>query len=233
MQKIQGLIRKANEKYNLIENGDKIAIGLSGGKDSMALLLGLSKLKKYINIDFEIFAILIDNGNKSNKFNELKNYCELLEVPLYIIKSEIYSIIFEVRKEKNPCALCSKMRRGLLCTTAKQLGANKLALGHHADDLIDTFFLSLIYEGRLSTFAPKSYLDKTAITVIRPLILCFEQDIVYATKNLPIYKNNCPADKHTKREEMKQLVNNIILKYNTKRETIFNAITNSNRYNLF
>ena len=233
MKKIESNMRRAIEKYNLIDDGDKVAVGLSGGKDSLALLLGLSNMRKYLPQKFELCAILIDNGNPTNKFDDLQKFCNEQNVKLEIVHSDIFSVVFDVRKEKNPCALCAKMRRGLLCTTAKQLGCNKLALGHHADDLIDTFFLSLIYEGRLSTFAPKSFLDQTGITVIRPLLLSFEAEIEKATHNLPIQKNPCPANKKTKREEMKLLVENLTKKYNTSRENLFRAITEKDRYNLF
>jgi len=226
-------MRKAIQTYNLIQDGDKVAIGLSGGKDSLALLVGLSHLKQYCGIKFDLIALLVDNGNPINTFGKLQEFCDSLSVPLHIIKSEIFDVVFNIRKEKNPCALCAKMRRGLLCTSARDLGANKLALGHHADDLIDTFFLSLFYEGRLSTFAPKSYLDKTGITVIRPLLFCYEDEIRSATKNFPILKNPCPANGDTKREEMKKLVADLEKKYHTKRELLFRAITSPESYNLF
>lgn len=233
MRKIESFMRKAIEKYDLIQNGDKIAVGLSGGKDSLALLVGLSKLKSYLKINFELIAIIVDNGNPENKFENLESFCRKYNVPLHIYKSNIYQVVFEIRKEKNPCALCAKMRRGILCTYAKELGANKVALGHHADDLIETFFMSLFYEGRLSTFSPKSHLDKTNITIIRPLLLCYETDIINATKHFPILKNSCPVDGATKREEMKNFVKTAIKENKVKKDVLFKAIISPDRYNLF
>lgn len=233
MKHIEGNMRKAIEKFNLIENGDKVAVGLSGGKDSLALLYGLAHLRDYMPIKFELCAIIIDNGNPNNTFGELEKFCQSLNVELEIVKSDIFEVVFNIRREKNPCALCAKMRRGLLCSTARQMGANKLALGHHADDVIDTFLLSFIFEGRLSTFAPKSFLDKTGITVIRPLIYSFEDEIKTATKKLPILKNPCPANKNTKREEVKNLKNELIKRFGSSREILFRAITEPDRYNLF
>ncbi len=233
MRKIESFMRKAIEKYDLIQNGDKIAVGLSGGKDSLALLVGLSKLKSYLKINFELIAIIVDNGNPENKFENLESFCRKYNVPLHIYKSNIYQVVFEIRKEKNPCALCAKMRRGILCTYAKELGANKVALGHHADDLIETFFMSLFYEGRLSTFSPKSHLDKTNITIIRPLLLCYETDIINATKHFPILKNSCPVDGTTKREEMKNFVKTAIKENKVKKDVLFKAIISPDRYNLF
>lgn len=233
MRKIESFMRKAIEKYDLIQNGDKIAVGLSGGKDSLALLVGLSKLKSYLKINFELIALIVDNGNPENKFENLESFCRKYNVPLHIYKSNIYQVVFEIRKEKNPCALCAKMRRGILCTYAKELGANKVALGHHADDLIETFFMSLFYEGRLSTFSPKSHLDKTNITIIRPLLLCYETDIINATKYFPILKNSCPVDGTTKREEMKNFVKTAIKENKVKKDVLFKAIISPDRYNLF
>ena len=233
MRKIESFMRKAIEKYALIQDGDKIAIGLSGGKDSLALLVGLLKLKSYLKINFELIAIIVDNGNPENKFENLESFCRKYNVPLLIYKSNIYQVVFEIRKEKNPCALCAKMRRGILCTYAKELGANKVALGHHADDLIETFFMSLFYEGRLSTFSPKSHLDKTNITIIRPLLLCYETDIINATKHFPILKNSCPVDGTTKREEMKNFVKTTIKENKVKKDVLFKAIISPDRYNLF
>ena len=232
MRKIEGNIRRAIEKYDLIENGDKIAVGLSGGKDSLALLAGLANVKKYAGIDFDLMAILVDNGNPGNEFSGLQKFCDSLGVELHIVKSDIYQVVFEIRKESNPCALCAKMRRGLLCTAAKGFGANKLALGHHADDMLDTFFMSLLFEGRLSTFKPKSFLDRTGITVIRPLILCFEEEIRQAAKELPVQKNPCPANGDTSRERVKKLVEHLEKTYGTTRQNMFKALISTDRYNL-
>ena len=233
MKQIEGNIRSAILKYNLISDGDKIAIGLSGGKDSLALLVCLSNIKKYSNIKFDLVAILVDNGNPNNSFDKISAFCKNHNVELHIEHTNIYEIVFQIRKEKNPCALCAKLRRGILCTTAKKLGANKLALGHHADDVLDTFFMSMIFEGRLSTFKPLSFLDRTEVTVIRPLYLCFEEDIKCATKDLPILKNPCPANGDTQRENMKKLVEALEKQYGADRKRLFDAIISKDRYNLF
>ena len=233
MKQIEGNIRRAIQEYKLIENGDKIAIGLSGGKDSLALLSCLSNIQKHSNIKFEIIAIVIDNGNPTNNFTKIEDFCKKLDVPIHIEHTNIYEVVFEIRKEKNPCSLCAKLRRGILCTTAKKLEANKLALGHHADDVVDTFLMSLIFEGRLSFFKPMAYMSRSDITVIRPLYLCFEADIKTATKNLPILKNACPANGETQRTKMKDLVCDIENKYGANRKQIFEAIISKDRYNLF
>lgn len=233
MKQIEGNIRRAIDKYKLIENGDKVAIGLSGGKDSIALLCCLANIKKHSNINFDLVAIVVDNGNPDNSFKKIEKFCKEQDVHLHIEHTNIYQVVFEIRKEKNPCSLCAKLRRGILCTTAKKLGANKLALGHHADDVIDTFFMSLIFEGRLSTFKPMAYMSRSDITVIRPLYLCFEADIAAATSTLPILKNTCPANGDTQRTKMKSLISDLEKKYKADRKLIFEAIVSKDRYNLF
>ena len=181
MQRLLSLMRKANNDYHLIEDGDKIAIGISGGKDSIALLAVLNAYRRFSPEKFDIVAINIDMGFEETDRDEvarLKAYAEEIGVPLIIEKTDIAKIIFEERKEESPCSLCSKMRRGALNTVAIKNGCNKIALGHHSDDIIETFFLSFIYEGRLSTFMPKSYMDRTGITLIRPLIYVEEKQII-------------------------------------------------------
>ena len=206
MKNIEGLIRKAINNYDMIQNGDKIAVGLSGGKDSLTLLLHLKNLQRYLPQKFTLCAIAVDMYDGKTDFSEIKKLCDKLEIKFFIEPTNLYELLFEIRKESNPCSLCAKIRRGALLNYAKQLNCNKVALGHHANDLIETFFLSLFYESRLSTFSPVTYLSKTDITTIRPMIYVWEKDIINESKNLPIIKNPCPADKNTQREFIKNKI---------------------------
>jgi tRNA(Ile)-lysidine synthase TilS/MesJ len=235
IQKMLSLLRKGISTYKMIKDGDKIAVGVSGGKDSVALLKLLSEYKKFSPEKFDLVAITIDLNHKDNPqdFSPIKKLCSELGVEYEIVKTDIGEIVFHERKESNPCSLCSKMRKGALYDTAKKHGANKVAIGHHKDDLIDTFILSLVYEGRLSTFHPKSYLSKTDLTLIRPMIMIKECDVYSFSKTLPVVKNTCPADKNTKREEVKTFVKNMEPLMPNVREMIFSAITHPDRYNLF
>ncbi len=233
MQKILGFIRKACEEYNLIEDGDKLAVGISGGKDSLTLLASLKRYQSFCGKNFELIAIAVDLSDGKNDYSEIEKFCKQLEVELHIIPSNVFEIIFDIRKEKNPCSLCANMRRGLLNSSAKELGCNKVALGHHKDDLIETFLLSLFFEGRLSTFKPKTYLSRVDITVIRPLIYCDEQEIMRVSKDYPILFNPCPADKHTERERAKKLLASLKTFYPDIKEKIFSAIIHPERYNLY
>ena len=233
MKKILSRVRKACENYNLIEENDKIAVGLSGGKDSLVLLNALAIMRKFYPKKFELIAITVDLFNGQSNYEKVLEFCKDLDVPLHIVPSQIFEIVFTERKETNPCSLCAKMRRGILNQTAKDLGCTKVALGHHADDLIETFFLSLIYEGRLSTFAPKTYLSNTDITSIRPLIYLKEKEVLSASKNLPVFKNECPANHKTKREFMKDMLKDLEKKIPGTKDIMFKAITSPERYNLF
>ena len=233
MQKILSVMRKACETYNLIEDNDKIAVGLSGGKDSLALLTALKRYQSFADKNFELIAIAIDLSGGKNYYSQIENYCREINVELHIIPSNVFEIVFDIRKEKNPCSLCANLRRGLLNSNAKSLGCNKVALGHHKDDMIETFLLSLFFEGRLSTFKPKTYLSRADITVIRPLIYCDESEIIKISQDYPILINNCPANKHTERENAKSLLNNLDKIYPNAKEKIFSAIIHSERYNLF
>ena len=234
-QKMLSLMRKGIYKYKMIKDGDKIAVGVSGGKDSVTLLKLLAEYKRWSPEKFDLVAISVDlNFEKNNAdFTPIKELCDTLEVEYHVEKTEIGKIVFDVRKETNPCALCSKMRKGALNNLAKDLGCNKVALGHHADDLIDTLMLSLFYEGRLSTFAPKSYLDKMDLTLIRPMIMIKELDVISYSKDLPIVKSCCPANKLTKREYVKEVLHNVAKDIPNVRDMAFTAITHPERYNLF
>lgn len=232
MRKIVSGMTKAIKKFNMIENGDKVAVGLSGGKDSLALLSALSAFKKFSGENFELIAITIDQTGGKENFDGLKKFCESLQIPLFVEKTDIFEVVFDERKEKNPCSLCAKMRRGTLNSKAKSLGCNKVALAHHCDDLMETFFLSLFFEGRLSTFSPVTYLSNVDITAIRPLIYIGEEEIINATKDFPILKNVCPTNHKTKREEMKNLLKKLDKEFPNAKKQIKNAILNPERNNL-
>ncbi len=232
MQKVLSSMRKAIEKYNLISNGDKIAVGVSGGKDSLVLLKALSDFKKFNLFNFEIVAITIDIYNNKENYSLLKEFCNNLDVELHIEQTDIQNIVFNLRQEKNPCSLCAKMRRGALNSVCNKLGCNKLALAHHLQDVTTTFFLSLFYEGRLSTMLPKSYMSNTNITLIRPLYLTEESKIVNASKNYPILKSKCPADQNSKRKDIKELVAMLNKEIPDCKKRIEHAILSVESYNL-
>ena len=225
MQKLVGLVRRCVEDYNMIKPGDRIGVGVSGGKDSLALLTLLAELRKYNHNPFTLEAITIDMGLGMD-YSQIEKLCNQLEVPFHLIKTEIAPIIFDHRKEKNPCSMCSKMRRGALNQALLDLGLNKLALGHHYDDAVETFVMSLIYEGRISCFQPVTDLDRTGIIQIRPMLYIHEKtvDSFAARQNLPVVRNRCPVDKNTKREEIKQLVYNLSATYPDLKERIFGAM---------
>lgn len=234
-QQLLSLLRKAITDYNMIKDGDKIAVGLSGGKDSVTLLKLLAEYRRFSPQHFTLYAVTVDLGFKDSPVNyePLIKMCKDYDVEYFIEKTQIGEVVFDIRKESNPCALCAKMRKGAMYSLMKEKGINKVALGHHSDDLIDTFILSLFYEGRLSTFAPKSYLDKTGITMIRPMIYIKEMDIKSYAKTLPIVKSKCPANKRTKREFVKDIISDISKDIPNIRDVMFTAITHPERYNLF
>lgn len=219
--------RRAVDSYNMIEEGDKIAVGISGGKDSLTLLCALAHLKKFYPKSFDIVAISIDMGfEDGTDYSGVQRLCDELGVELKVIKTQIYEIIFKVRKEESPCSLCSRMRRGALNDAADELGFNKVALGHHMDDVIETYMLNLFYAGKIGTFSPVTYLDRSGITCIRPLIYVPEKDIRYFTSkhNLPVFKNPCPADGNTERENMKKRIADLQKEIPDIKNKIFGAI---------
>ena len=232
MQKVLSTMRKAIEKYSLIQDGDKIAVGVSGGKDSLVLLKALNDFKKFNLFDFDVVAVTIDIYSGKENYKGLKNFCNDLGVKLHIEKTDIQDVVFNVRKEKNPCSLCAKMRRGALNSVCNKLGCNKLALAHHLQDVVTTFFLSLFYEGRLSTMLPKSYMSNTNITLIRPLYLTEESKIINASKNMPILKSKCPADQDSKRKDIKELVAKLHKEIPDCKKRIEHAILCDESYNL-
>ena len=226
MQKLLGLLRRCVEDYHMIEEGDRIAVGVSGGKDSLALLVLLSELRKFYPAHFELEAITVDMGLPNMDFSGVEALCERLGVPYTRVATQIGPVIFEYRKEKNPCSMCAKMRRGSLNEALLQKGCNKVAPGHHYDDAVETFMMSLIYEGRLSCFQPVTLLDRTGVTQIRPMLYISEKTVAHFTEQagLPVVHNTCPADKSTKREEIKQLVYSLSGTYPDLKAHIFGAM---------
>ena len=225
MQKLIGLVRRCVQDYHMIEEGDRIGVGVSGGMDSVALLAFLAELRKYNDKAFDVEAITIDMGLGMD-YTPIADWCEKLDVKFNLIQTQIGPIIFEHRKEKNPCSMCAKMRRGALNQALLDRGMNKLALGHHYDDAVETFMMSLIYEGRISCFQPVTDLDRTGIIQIRPMLYIHEKTIdSFVTRNeLPVITNRCPVDKYTKREEIKQLVYDLSATYPDLKERIFGAM---------
>lgn len=234
-QQMLSPLRRAIEDFSMIEENDRIAVGLSGGKDSVTLLALLAKLKIFYPKKFSVVAIRIDMGLNCDQaeVSAMENYCRDLGVEYVVEKTDIGAILFDIRKESNPCSLCSKMRRGALNTVAAKLGCNKLALGHHADDLVETFFLSMIYEGRFSTFEPVTYLTRTGMTVIRPMIYIEEKDVAAFSKGKPVIHNPCPADKHTKRQYVKELIASIKKDVPFAKDRMLSAIYHPERNHLF
>lgn len=208
LQQLLSQTRKAIDDYQMIENGDKIAVGLSGGKDSMTLLYVLKSLQRFYPKSFELMAITVDPGFESFDLKAMEEFCKKLDVPYKVVKTEIAQIVFDVRKETNPCSLCAKMRKGALNHALQESGYQKVAYAHHKDDFIETMMLSLLFEGRFQSFMPKTLLDETNITVIRPLLYVREADVKgFCNKyQIPITKSPCPMDGHTKREYVKELI---------------------------
>lgn len=230
LQQVLSLVRKACEEYNMIEEGDKIAVGISGGKDSLTLLYALAHLRRFYPKKFELYAITVDLGFDNLNLDKIKELCEELEVDYTIVKTDIANIVFNERKEKSPCSLCAKMRKGALNDAMKQKGINKIAYAHHKDDVVDTMMMSLIYEGRFHTFSPVTYLDRTELYVIRPLMYMKEADVIgFVNKyNVPVVKSPCPVDKHTKREYVKDLLKEINKDNPGVKDRMFTAIKDSN-----
>ena len=225
MQKMVGLVRRCVEDYKMIRAGDRIGVGVSGGKDSLALLVLMSELRRHCGIDFYLEAVTVDLGFGMD-FAPIQELCDRLQIPLTVVKTEIAPIIFEYRQEKNPCSMCAKMRRGALNQALLDRGLNKLALGHHFDDAVETFVMNLIYEGRIGCFQPVTDLDRTGIIQIRPMLYIHEKTVeAFAQRmELPVVQNRCPVDKRTKREEIKNLVYDLSAKYPDLKERIFGAM---------
>lgn len=226
IKRVLSFIRRALDDYNMIDDGDRIAVGVSAGKDSLTLLCAMAEIRRFYPKKFELVAVTVDMGFENVDFEPIASFCRELDVEYKIIPTQISKIIFDVRKEKNPCSLCAKMRRGALYGYAREIGCNKVALGHHFDDVVETFMLNLFYEGRLGCFQPVTYLSNTEITLIRPMLYMPEKDVKYfASKTeLPIIKSPCPADGNTEREKMKKLLNNLERENKGLRYRIFGAI---------
>ncbi len=230
MKSVLSYTRRAIDDYSMINEGDKIAVGVSAGKDSLTLLCAMAYLRRFYPKKFELIAITIDMGFEPKQdFSAIRELCDKLNVEYHVIPTEISKIIFDVRKEKNPCSLCAKMRRGALNNAAKELGCTTVALGHHFDDVVETFMLNLFFEGRLGCFSPVTYLSRVDISVIRPMIYMPEKDVSeFSRKNsLPVISSPCPADKTTEREEMKTLLRTLERQNKGLRYRIFGAICRS------
>lgn len=233
MRKIMSLTRKLIEEQSLIENGDKIAVGLSGGKDSLALMVALREFQKFSDKKFDLVAISVDLSNGEMDYSKVADFCKQHEVEFHVENSNVFEIVFDIKKEKNPCSLCANMRRGILNTAAKKLGCNKVALAHHSDDLVETFLMSMFFEGRLYVMQPKSYLSRTELTVIRPFLLVEENDIINSTKNMPIIHNICPKNHFSERENAKKIMEKLNNLYPNCKNKILNALVHPERYNLW
>ena len=230
MQKILSSMRKAIELYSMIDENDKIAVALSGGKDSITLLMGLSSLQRFYPKKFSLIAISINPGFDFFDTDFLETICNNLNVPLFIEDSHIKEIVFDIRKEKNPCSLCANLRRGIINSIAIRENCNKIALGHNEDDALETFFLNFLYAGNLSTFAPVTYMDRSKITLIRPLIMTSEKDIYrFINRNkIQVMNKVCPMDGTSKREYMKNLIKQLNLDIPMVRANTIGAIKRKN-----
>lgn len=230
LQQVLSYVRRAVDDYNMIEEKDRIAVGISGGKDSLTLLYALHGLKRFYPLPFEIYAVTVDLGFENLNLRQIKELCASLEIEYTIVKTDIAQVIFEERREENPCSLCAKMRKGALNQAIREIGCNKVAYAHHKDDVVETMLMSLIFEGRFHTFAPVTYLDRMELTVIRPLMYMNEADVIgFVHKyNVPVVKSPCPADGHTKREYVKNLLKSLNQENPGVKERMFTAIVNSN-----
>ncbi len=231
LQQVLSYVRRAADDYDMIQEGDRIAVGISGGKDSLTLLYALHGLQRFYPQHFELHAVTVDLGFQNLDLSRIESICrDELQIPYTIVKTDIADVIFEQRKEANPCSLCAKMRKGALNDAIKKEGCNKVAYAHHKDDVVETMLMSLIFEGRFHTFSPVTYLDRTEITVIRPLLYMNEADVIgFVNKNqVPVVKSPCPADGHTKREYVKQLLRQLNLENPGVKERMFTAITTGN-----
>ena len=227
LQQVLSYVRKAVDDYHMIADGDKIAVGISGGKDSLTLLYALHGLRRFYPQKFDIHAVTVDLGFGNLDLSRIESICaDELQIPYTIVKTDIADIIFEQRKESNPCSLCAKMRKGALNEAIKKEGCNKVAYAHHKDDVVETMLMSLIYEGRFHTFSPVTYLDRMDLTVIRPLMYMNEADVIgFVNKNqIPVVKSPCPADGYTKRDYVKQLLKKLNQENPGVKERMFTAI---------
>ena len=232
MQHILGLVRRCVEDYHMIEAGETVAVGVSGGKDSLLTLTALARLRAFYPLPFQVEAITLETGMPGMDFTPVADYCAALDVPYTRISVPVYDIVFNERKEKNPCSLCAKLRRGSLHTALTERGIHKIALGHHYDDAVETLLMNLLFEGRIGCFQPVTYLDRSGIAQIRPLLYCHEDEVrrAVAKLRLPVVQNPCPANGSTRRQEVKELLVGLEEKYPNLRQKIFGAVQ---RYPLY
>lgn len=230
LQRLLSLTRQAVDHYNMIEEGDRVALGMSGGKDSLTLLYALCHLRKFYPKHFELCAITVDLGLGNLELDPIRALCEEFAVPYEVVPTQIGKVLFETRKESNPCSLCAKMRKGAFNEKAKELGCNKIAYAHHRDDVIETMLMSLFYEGRFHSFSPYTYLDRMDLTVIRPLLFVTEADVIgFRNKyQLPVCKNPCPMDGYTKRQYVKELIQDLQQDNPHLKDCLFHAILDGN-----
>ena len=230
LQRLLSYVRRAVDDYNMIEEGDKIAVGISGGKDSLCTLVALAHMRRFYPKKFELVGISVNLGFEGMDYSPVQKLCDELDVEYHVVKTDIGQIIFDERKEKNPCSLCAKMRKGALNDEADRLGCNKIALGHNKDDVVETFFMSLFFEGRINTFAPVSFLDRMKLYSIRPLMYVpeYEARSFINQAGIEIVKNPCPADGETKRQEIRDLIKVLSKDYDNLSGKVFGAIQRSN-----
>lgn len=229
LQRLTSLLRQCIQRYGMIREGDVIAVGLSGGKDSLCLLMGLSALRRFYPARFSLHAIHVDvgAGMSAENIQAMADFCSAQDVPFHHVKTDIYQIVFQERQEKNPCSLCAKMRKGALNQTALELGCTSIAYAHHKDDFIETLMMNLLLEGRSECFPPVTHLDKTGLSVLRPMLYVDERDVIGFTRKyaLPVVKNPCPADGRTRREDVKQFIRDSREQFPNIRESLFSAVT--------
>ena len=231
-KKMVSAMHRAIKEYNMLEEGDKIAVGISGGKDSLTLLLCLAQYRKQVKFKFEVIAIAVDVFGNTN-YAEIEELCNALDVKFYSEKTAIKEIVFDIRKEKNPCSLCANLRRGVLNSKAKELGCNKIALGHHANDFVETFFMCISKENRLSTFWPKTYLSRMDLWVIRPFLYVWENEISSQSDRLPVIESCCPANEKTERENVKKILKDLEIQIPNFTRNLHASLCHTERYNLF
>ena len=232
MQRILGLVRRCVEDYNMISAGETVAVGVSGGKDSLLTLTALARLREFYPKPFQVQAVTLETGMPDMDFQPVADYCAALDVPYIRIAVPVYDIVFRERQEKNPCSLCAKLRRGSLNTALTERGIRKIALGHHYDDAVETLLMNLLFEGRIGCFQPVTFLDRTGVTQIRPLLYCHEDDIrrVALREGLPIVHNPCPMDGHSRRQEVKELIVSLEERYPDLKQKLFGSLQ---RYPLY
>ena len=228
MQQIMSQIRAAVDSYQLIQPGDRIAVGISGGKDSLVLLYALANMRKFLPMKYDLVAITVDPcfDNMQTDFRQVEELCRRLQVKYEIRRSQLGDIIFEQRKESNPCSLCARMRRGILHDMSKKHNCNKLALGHHFDDAVQTFFMNLFYGGKIGCFSPMSYLSRKDLYLIRPMVFCEESKVKSAAQryHLPVVKSECPVDGHTCRQSTQELIKDLEKQFPDLRRKVMGAL---------